>query len=100
MPQPSSTYLKTSFNTSSLTMNFSLGAIADSETNLLGAMNDQEFLNAVETAPPAEKVKLFRRMKGANSSSSGSRREFEKRIALLPADVQKGLANQSLQITD
>lgn len=81
-------------------MNFSLGSVADSEVNLLGAMNDQEFLAAVESAPPADKVKLFRRMKGANSSSSGSRREFEKRIALLPADVQKGLANQSLQITD
>lgn len=81
-------------------MNFSLGAIADSEANLLGAMNDQEFLNAVEGAAPAEKVKLFRRMKGAASTSSGSRREFEKRIGLLPVDVQKGLGNQSLQITD
>ena len=81
-------------------MNFSLGTVADSEANLLGAMNDQEFLNAVDTAGPQEKVKLFRKMKGANSTSSGSRREFEKRIGLLPGDVQKGLANQSLQITD
>ncbi len=81
-------------------MNFSLGAVADSDVSLLGAMNEQEFLNAVDTAAPAEKAKLFRRMKGAASTSSGSRREFEKRIGLLPADVQKGLANQSLQITD
>lgn len=81
-------------------MNFSLGAIAESDTNLLGAMNDQEFLNAVESAAPQDKVKLFRRMKGASSTSSGSRREFEKRIGLLPKDVQAGLANQSLQITD
>ena len=81
-------------------MNFSLGAVADSDVSLLGAMTEGEFLNAVETAAPAEKVKLFRRMKGANSTSSGSRREMEKRIGLLPKDIQAGLANQSLQITD
>jgi len=81
-------------------MNFSLGSIADSDASLLGAMNDQEFLNAVDSAGPQDKVKLFRKMKGTNSSSSGSRREFEKRIGLLPKEVQGGLANQSLQITD
>jgi hypothetical protein len=81
-------------------MNFSLGAVADSDVSLLGAMNEQEFLNAVDNAQPVEKVKLFRRMKGAASTSAGSRKEFEKRIGLLPVDVQKGLGNQSLQITD
>jgi hypothetical protein len=81
-------------------MNFTLGAIADSDVSLLGAMNEQEFLNAVESAPPAEKAKLFRRMKGATSTSKGSRREMEKRIGLLPREIQAALANQSLQLAD
>lgn len=81
-------------------MNLSLGAVADSDVSLLGAMNEGEFLNAVDNAGPQEKVKMFRRMKGAASTSKGSRREFEKRIGLLPSDIQAGLGNQSLQLSD
>ena len=40
-------------------MNFSLGAVADSDVSLLGAMTEGEFLNAVDNAQPAEKAKLF-----------------------------------------
>jgi hypothetical protein len=82
-------------------MNFSLGSVADSDFSLLGAMNEQEFIGAVDAAAPQEKAKLFRRMKGtASNTSGGSRREFEKRLGLLPADIQAGLANKSLQMSD
>jgi hypothetical protein len=81
-----------------------LGQIERSEYNLLGAMSEEEFLAALETAPQGEKRRMFRRMqqqsKSLAGSGKGSRGEFEKRLGLLPADIQKGLANQSLQAVD
>lgn len=84
---------------------FTLGQISDSEYNLLGSMNEAEFLGAVEQAAPEEKAKFFRKTKeiakaGAGNNARGSRRDFETRINLLPRDVQKGLANKSLQSVD
>ncbi|OJW79560.1 MAG: hypothetical protein BGO69_12585 [Bacteroidetes bacterium 46-16] len=84
---------------------FTLGQISDSEYNLLGSMNEAEFLGAVEQAPPEEKARFFRKTKeiakqGAGKNARGSRQDFESRINLLPRDVQKGLANKSLQSVD
>lgn len=81
-------------------MNFSLGGIADADSSLLGAMEDKDFLNAVDAAPAPEKLKLFRKLKSTPSSSSGSRREFEKRMNQLPEDIQRALVNKALQPTD
>ena len=81
-----------------------LGQIERSEYNLLGAMSEEEFLAALETAPPGDKRRMFRRMqqqsKSMAVSGKGSRGEFEKRLGLLPADIQKGLASQALQAVD
>lgn len=84
---------------------FTLGQISDSEYNLLGSMNEAEFLGAVEQAPPEEKAKFFRKTKeiakaSAGNNARGSRKDFETRINLLPRDVQKGLAIKSLQSVD
>lgn len=84
---------------------FSLGQISDSEYNLLGSMNEAEFVGAVEQAAPEEKARFFRKTKDiakatAGNNSRGSRKDFETRINLLPKEVQKGLANKSLQSVD
>ena len=84
---------------------FTLGQINDSEYNLLGSMNEAEFLGAVEQAAPEEKARFFRKTKeiakqGAGKTARGSRQDFESRISLLPRDVQKGLASKSLQSVD
>lgn len=84
---------------------FTLGEIEQSEHNLLGAINEDDFLEALDAAPVATKKKFYRKMQmqsRAHSASTGSRSraEFEKRIHLLPAEIQKGLANHSLQAVD
>lgn len=84
---------------------FTLGQINESEYNLLGSMNEAEFLGAVEQAAPEEKARFFRKTKeiakqGAGKTARGSRQDFESRISLLPRDVQKGLASKSLQSVD
>ena len=83
----------------------SLGQIESSEYNLLGAMTENEFLQALDMAGPNEKKRMFRRMQQQSRSVSaitgkGSRAEFEKRLNLLPGDIQQGLANQTLQAVD
>lgn len=81
-----------------------LGEIERSEYNLLGALSEEEFLSALDTAAPNEKKRMFRRMqqqsKSLSVSGKGSRAEFEKRLALLPPEIQKGLATQALQAVD
>lgn len=82
-----------------------LGQIERSEYNLLGAMSEDEFLSALDMAGPNDKKRMFRRMQQQSRSASaitgkGSRAEFEKRLNLLPADIQQGLANQTLQAVD
>ena len=84
---------------------FTLGEIEQSEHNLLGAINEDDFLEALDAAPVATKKKFYRKMQmqsRVHSASTGSRSraEFEKRIHLLPAEIQKGLANHSLQAVD
>jgi hypothetical protein len=83
----------------------SLGQIERSEYNLLGAMNEDEFLSALDMAGANEKRRMFRRLQQQSRSAAaitgkGSRAEFEKRMNLLPADIQQGLAKQTLQAVD
>jgi len=84
---------------------FTLGEIEQSEHNLLGAINEDDFLEALDAAPMPAKKKFFRKMQmqsriQTDTASSRSRAEFEKRIHMLPSEIQKGLANQSLQAVD
>jgi len=84
---------------------FTLGEIEQSEHNLLGAITEDDFLAALDAAPAQAKKKFFRKMQvqsrvQTTATSSRSRAEFEKRIHLLPSEIQKGLANQSLQAVD
>lgn len=84
---------------------FTLGEIEQSEHNLLGAITEDDFLEAIDTAPAQTKKKFFKKMQmqsrvQTTATSSRSRAEFEKRIHLLPTEIQKGLANQSLQAVD
>lgn len=84
---------------------FTLGEIEQSEHNLLGAINEDDFLEALDAAPVATKKKFYRKMQMQSrvhsaSTDSRSRAEFEKRIHLLPFEIQKGLANHSLQAVD
>jgi hypothetical protein len=84
---------------------FTLGEIEQSEHNLLGAINEDDFLEALDAAPMPAKKKFFRKMQMQSriqtaTASSRSRAEFEKRIHMLPSDIQKGLASQSLQAVD
>ncbi|MEZ4798187.1 MAG: hypothetical protein R2809_00120 [Flavobacteriales bacterium] len=84
---------------------FTLGEIEQSEHNLLGAITEDDFLEALDSAPPQAKKKFFKKMQmqsrvQTTATSSRSRAEFEKRIHLLPTEIQKGLASQSLQAVD
>lgn len=84
---------------------FTLGEIEQSEHNLLGAITEEDFLEALDTAPAQTKKKFFKKMQmqsrvQTTATSSRSRAEFEKRIHLLPTEIQKGLASQSLQAVD
>ncbi len=84
---------------------FTLGEIEQSEHNLLGAITEDDFLEALDTAPAQTKKKFFKKMQmqsrvQTTATSSRSRAEFEKRIHLLPTEIQKGLASQSLQAVD
>ena len=76
-----------------------LGQIESSEYNLLGAMSEDDFLQALELGATSDKRKLFRKMQNqsramATATGSRSRAEFEKRITMLPKEIQQGLANQ------
>jgi len=82
-----------------------LGQIENSEYNLLGAMSEDDFLQALELSGPNDKKKLFRKMQNqsravSTATGSRSRAEFEKRISLLPKEIQQGLASQNLQAVD
>ncbi|WP_296684026.1 hypothetical protein, partial [Flavobacterium sp.] len=82
-----------------------LGQIENSEYNLLGAMSEDDFLQALELGATSDKRKLFRKMQNqsramATATGSRSRAEFEKRITMLPKEIQQGLATQSLQAVD
>jgi len=85
---------------------FTLGQIINSEFELMGIMTDEELLGALEKAPQAERKAFLKRLKqpkaaaAAPAAGSNSRGEFEKRLHLLPKEIQAGLANKTLQAVD
>ena len=82
-----------------------LGELTQSDFSLLGAISDEEFLMALEGANPIAKanfiksVKSFARQKN-QAPSRGSRGELEKRLHMLPKEIQEGLGRQNLQAVD
>jgi len=83
-----------------------LGQITNSEYDLMGAMTDDDLLGALERASTTERKAFVKRIKGgkgggaAASGRSDSRAEFEKRVYMLPTEIQDGLANKTLQAVD
>ena len=82
-----------------------LGQITNSEYDLMGAMTDDDLLGAIERASTTERKAFVKRIKGgkggaATSGRSDSRAEFEKRVYMLPKEIQEGLANKTLQAVD
>ncbi len=82
-----------------------LGEITQSEFQLLGAVSDEELLMALEGASPQAKktfskaIRTFAKNRN-QSPSRGSRGELEKRLHMLPKEIQEGLARQTLQAVD
>lgn len=86
---------------------FTLGQLATSDIELLGAISEDELLGALERAPLAERKQFIRRIKtqsqkvvAASAAPANSRGEFEKRMPMLPKEIQQGLANKNLQVVD
>lgn len=86
---------------------FTLGQLATSDYELLGAISDEELLGALERAPLAERKQFIRRVKtqsqkvvAASAAPANSRGEFEKRMPMLPKEIQQGLASKNLQVVD
>ncbi len=86
---------------------FTLGQLATSDYELLGAISDEELLGALERAPLAERKQFIRRVKTqsqkavvASGAPANSRGEFEKRMPMLPKEIQQGLASKNLQVVD
>jgi hypothetical protein len=84
-----------------------LGQIAASDYNLLGAISEDELLGAIERASLAERKQFVRKVQNqtkqtvaASGGPSNSRGEFEKRLHWLPKEIQAGLANKTLQAVD
>ena len=82
-----------------------LGQITNSEYDLIGAMTEDELLGALDKAPTQERKAFMRKLKGRkeNAGAAGgrdSRSEFERRINMLPKEIQDGLANKTLQAVD
>jgi len=82
-----------------------LGEITQSEFQLLGAVSDEELLMALEGASPQAKktfskaIRAFTKQRN-QAPSRGSRGELEKRLHMLPKEIQEGLARQTLQAVD
>ena len=86
---------------------FTLGQLATSDYELLGAISEDELLGALERASLAERKQFIRRVKtqsqkvvAAAAAPANSRGEFEKRMPMLPKEIQMGLANKNLQVVD
>ena len=82
-----------------------LGEIIENDLDLMGAISDEELMGAIEAATPAQRKKLARKVKSQpKAASSGgratSRGELEKRMHLLPKEIQDGLAKKTLQAVD
>ena len=86
---------------------FTLGQLATSDYELLGAISEDELLGALERAPLAERRQFIRRVKNQSQKAvaaaavpANSRGEFEKRMPMLPKEIQAGLASKNLQVVD
>ena len=81
-----------------------LGQITNSEYDLMGAVTDDDLLGALDKASTPERKAFLKRLKGGKSGAASgrndSRAEFEKRIYMLPKEIQEGLANKTLQAVD
>lgn len=82
-----------------------LGQVLDSEyPGIMGAASEEELVSAVEQGgrPAIQKVvKSNKRMsRQITANGKGSRAELEKRLHLLPKDIQGALASQSMQFVD
>ena len=84
---------------------FTLGEITDSDLDLMGAMTDDELMGALEAASPQQRKTFARKVKAQPKAATStgratSRGELEKRMHLLPKDIQQGLAKKTLQAVD
>lgn len=84
-----------------------LGQIAQSDYNLLGAISEDELLGAFDRAPIGDRKQFIRKIQtqqrstvAASAAPGNSRGEFEKRMPLLPKEIREGLANKTLQAVD
>ena len=82
-----------------------LGEITDSDLDLIGAISDEELMGALEAASPQQRKAFTRKVKSQpRSATSGgratSRGELEKRMHLLPKEIQNGIAKKTLQAVD
>lgn len=83
----------------------SLGEITQSEFTLLGAVAESELVAAMDAASPSAKQSFARSIRQfaktrSSGASRGSRGELEKRLHMLPKEIQEGLARQTLQAVD
>lgn len=85
---------------------FNLGNLASSDFNLLGAISEDELLGALDRATVSERKQFVKRIQNIQkqatngSAPNNSRGEFEKRLNMLPAEIQAGLAKKTLQAVD
>jgi len=80
-----------------------LGDIAASDLDLMGAMSEEELMGAIGRASVQERKAFLQRIRQPRHSASGrsnSRSEFEERMHLLPQEIQNGLARKNLQAVD
>jgi hypothetical protein len=84
-----------------------LGQLATSDYNLLGAISEEELLGAIERASLNERKQFVRRVQtqtrqtvATGGGTPNSRGEFEKRLHWLPKEIQQGLAGKTLQAVD
>lgn len=84
---------------------FTLGEITNSELDLMGAITDEELMGALEAATPQQRKAFAQKVKqqpktAAAPERNSSRSELERRMHLLPKDIQQGIARKTLQAVD
>ena len=84
---------------------FTLGEITNSELDLMGVITDEELVGAIQVASPQEKKAFAQKVKqqpktAVAPASNSSRSELERRMHLLPREIQEGIARKTLQAVD
>lgn len=81
-----------------------LGEITNSDLDLMGAITDEELMGALEAATNQQRRAFVQKLKQPKTMFTGgkadSRVELEKRMHLLPKEIQEGLAKKTLQAVD